>query len=357
MSGEPEFKDELTPILDWTPDGFVADRSALERLIEHTEPGVDGRLGDRHSLNVRLHQRRRSLAASVTTRLAGVMNRALEAASEDAGPTGLVCGGDLFAHAAAEHRTAASPRPSSRARSGAQPRRPRVGRCARRAPIPARLQLTTLALGPAYSDAEIKRVLDNCRLDYVYEPDWSRLIGRTSRLLAQGKVVGWFQGPMGFGSTTSGSRSVLADPSGRYVRQNMNEYLRNVPVDEPLPVAFAPSQAQRCLIGGMPGTAGAFDVTVAPACRESLGAAIDARGCVRVRAGELGPGAEFLELLELHHRHTGTCRADRNRSRGCRTSRRLHPTRRRADDVFLGDRRARHWPLRADEGLLAAPES
>ncbi len=80
----------------------------------------------------------------------------------------------------------------------------------------------------------------------------------------------------------------------------MNEYLRNVPVDEPLPVAFAPSQARRCLVGGMPGTAGAFDVTVAPASRESLGAAIDARGCVRVRAGELGPGAEFLELLERH---------------------------------------------------------
>jgi carbamoyltransferase len=148
-------------------------------------------------------------------------------------------------------------------------------------------------------------VLDNCRLDYVYEPDWARLIGRTSRLLAQGKVVGWFQGPMGFGSTTSGSRSVLADPSGRYVRQNMNEYLRNVPVDEPLPVAFAPSQAHRCIVGGMPGTAGAFDVEIAPACRESLGAATDARGCVRVRSGELGPGREFLELLELHHRQTG----------------------------------------------------
>src|SRR5204862_2741454 len=35
--------------------------------------------------------------------------------------------------------------------------------------------LSGLALGPAYSDAEIKRTLDNCRLDYVYEPDWQRI--------------------------------------------------------------------------------------------------------------------------------------------------------------------------------------
>ena len=35
--------------------------------------------------------------------------------------------------------------------------------------------VSSLSLGPAFSDAEIKRTLDNCRLDYVYEPDWQRV--------------------------------------------------------------------------------------------------------------------------------------------------------------------------------------
>src|SRR6185436_2163886 len=68
-----------------------------------------------------------------------------------------------------------------------------------------------LASGPAFSDEDIKRVLDNCRLDYVYEPDWARLMTRASRMLAQGKVVAWFQGAMTFGPRALGTRSILSD--------------------------------------------------------------------------------------------------------------------------------------------------
>ncbi len=78
--------------------------------------------------------------------------------------------------------------------------------------------LAGLALGPSFSDPDIKRTLDNCRLDYVYEPDWQRLFLRTSKLLSQGKVVAWFQGAMGFGPRAMGTRSILCDPSSRYAR-------------------------------------------------------------------------------------------------------------------------------------------
>ena len=113
-------------------------------------------------------------------------------------------------------------------------------------------RLPGLALGPSFSDNDIKRTLDNCRLDYVYEPDWSRLFLRVSKMLAQGKVVGWFQGAMGFGPRAMGTRSILCDPSSRYARQNMNEYLRQVPLDEPLAgdlcavLGGSLSRARRC---------------------------------------------------------------------------------------------------------------
>ena len=66
-------------------------------------------------------------------------------------------------------------------------------------------------------------------------------------MLSQGKVVAWFQGAMGFGPRAMGTRSILCDPSSRYARHNINEYLRQVPLDEPLPVVFAPSIAAECL--------------------------------------------------------------------------------------------------------------
>src|SRR5262249_14880293 len=159
------------------------------------------------------------------------------------------------------------------------------------------------AIGPAFSDHDIQRTLDNCRLDYVYEPDWLRLLDRTSKLLSQGKVVAWFQGPMAFGPRPLGGRSILCDPSLRYARENMNEYLRQVPLDEPLPVAFAPASAGESLsAGAVP--LGAHDAPIASSARERLRAALDARQCVRINSRAAHVGPELRDLLDFHYGRT-----------------------------------------------------
>jgi len=107
-------------------------------------------------------------------------------------------------------------------------------------------------------------------------------------MLAQGKVVGWFQGPMAFGPRPLGTRSVLADPSNRYARQNVNEYLRGMPIDEPLPLVIAPSMAEQCLTSELPAF-GNRDVEVRPEWRTALASAIDTRHAARMHA----PAARF----------------------------------------------------------------
>jgi hypothetical protein len=94
--------------------------------------------------------------------------------------------------------------------------------------------LHDLALGQAHTEQEIKNTLENCRLEYVYEPEWSRLFTRVSSLLSSGALVGWFQGPRDFGKRSFGSRSILCDPSLRYSRENVNVYLLRRDVDAPL---------------------------------------------------------------------------------------------------------------------------
>ena len=98
--------------------------------------------------------------------------------------------------------------------------------------------LRSLALGPDFSEQDIKLALENCRLDYLYEPDWSRLLARISRMLSQGSVVGWFQGPMGFGPRPADTRGILCDPANRYARENINRFLRHASIDDPLPVSM-----------------------------------------------------------------------------------------------------------------------
>lgn len=91
---------------------------------------------------------------------------------------------------------------------------------------------------PAYNDTAIKEVLDNSRLDYVYEPDWAQLVGRACQLVASSKTVAWFQdGHAGDGGLQA---FVLADPAARFVRDNVNGFLFGRPLDTPLPTRGAP---------------------------------------------------------------------------------------------------------------------
>ena len=98
--------------------------------------------------------------------------------------------------------------------------------------------LQSLALGPEYTEQEIKLALENCRLDYLYEPDWSRLMTRVSKMLSRGAVVAWFQGPMGFGPRSIGTRSILCDLSNKYAREHVNCFLLHGPADDPPPVSM-----------------------------------------------------------------------------------------------------------------------
>jgi carbamoyltransferase len=64
-------------------------------------------------------------------------------------------------------------------------------------------------LGPAYTDAQIEQILRTYKLRFT-RPD--NLPGAAADLLADGKIIGWFQGRMEFGPRALGGRSILADP-------------------------------------------------------------------------------------------------------------------------------------------------
>ena len=76
-------------------------------------------------------------------------------------------------------------------------------------------------LGPAFTDDAIERVPR--RSERSYRPaDRDERCLRGRRLLADGKVVGWFQGRMEFGPRALGARSILGDPRGREMQATMN---------------------------------------------------------------------------------------------------------------------------------------
>ncbi len=76
-------------------------------------------------------------------------------------------------------------------------------------------------LGPAYSPEEIERFLDATgAVGERLEGDV--LIERVAGLLADGQVVGWFDGRMEFGPRALGARSILGDPRNPRMQAQMN---------------------------------------------------------------------------------------------------------------------------------------
>ena len=76
-------------------------------------------------------------------------------------------------------------------------------------------------LGPAWSDAAIRALLDARSLPYAaLEP--SALLDETTDLLSRGQVVGWFQGRMEFGPRALGNRSILGDARAPEMQRKMN---------------------------------------------------------------------------------------------------------------------------------------
>ena len=76
-------------------------------------------------------------------------------------------------------------------------------------------------LGPRFSNEEIEGCLQHldARYERVEDPALSR---RVAEYLAEGKVIGWFQGHMEFGPRALGGRSILGDPRSEKMQSVMN---------------------------------------------------------------------------------------------------------------------------------------
>ena len=76
-------------------------------------------------------------------------------------------------------------------------------------------------LGPSYDDAEIEAYLRSVGAPFR-KLGRRELLQTTARILADEKVVGWFNGRMEFGPRALGARSILGDPRSPRMQAQMN---------------------------------------------------------------------------------------------------------------------------------------
>lgn len=77
-------------------------------------------------------------------------------------------------------------------------------------------------LGPEFSEKEILLMCKKYKATFEFTSDFQKLCDRTASLLADGNVVGWFQGRMEFGPRALGNRSILGDPRSAEMQKKLN---------------------------------------------------------------------------------------------------------------------------------------
>ena len=104
--------------------------------------------------------------------------------------------------------------------------------------------LMTAYLGPDASEEEIHALIDwkkkeiadaGCTTSYI--GDEEELVSKTAKAVADGKIVGWFQGRMEWGPRALGNRSILADPRNAAIKDVLNAKIKRRESFRP----FAPS--------------------------------------------------------------------------------------------------------------------
>lgn len=82
-------------------------------------------------------------------------------------------------------------------------------------------QMLGALLGPSFDDTEVMKRLDALSANYQLLEE-AQMIDAAAQALANGKVIGWFQGRMEFGPRALGARSILGDPRSPQTQTVMN---------------------------------------------------------------------------------------------------------------------------------------
>src|SRR6266545_3069948 len=86
-----------------------------------------------------------------------------------------------------------------------------------------RYRMTDAYRGPQFSDDEVAAVVKTYKLPAHHVDNVEQI---SAGLLAEGKILGWFQGRMEFGPRALGNRSILADPRTVEMRDRVNECVK-----------------------------------------------------------------------------------------------------------------------------------
>lgn len=156
--------------------------------------------------------------------------------------------------------------------------------------------------GPGYAGSEVRAVLDRLKLPYwETERPWDA----AAELLADGHLVGWFQGRSECGPRALGNRSILAHPGSIATRDRVNAVVKDREWWRPFAASVLAEERERYLVLDRESPFMLLTVPMTDRGRRDLPAAGHIDGTTRPQTVTAAGNPRFHRLIRAFQNRTG----------------------------------------------------
>ena len=157
-------------------------------------------------------------------------------------------------------------------------------------------------LGRTYSDEEIEEALEGT--DYKKFDDFEELCDETVKVLADNKIVGWFQNRSEFGPRALGSRSILMNPTPKENKKTINTRIKHREEWRPFAGIMLEEYQEEYFMDIYPNEYMLYSLTVRPHQRKKLGAITHKDFSCRIQTVNKELHPEVTTLLQKYNEET-----------------------------------------------------
>ena len=157
-------------------------------------------------------------------------------------------------------------------------------------------------LGRTYSDEEIEEALEGT--DYKKFDNFEELCDETMKVLADNKIVGWFQNRSEFGPRALGSRSILMNPTPKENKETINTRIKHREEWRPFAGIMLEEYQEEYFMDTYPNEYMLYSLIVRPHQRKKLGAITHKDFSCRIQTVNKELHPEVTTLLQKYNEKT-----------------------------------------------------
>jgi len=159
-------------------------------------------------------------------------------------------------------------------------------------------------LGPSFTTEECAAKLEEAGVAYE-RLDEATLCRRTAELIANARIVGWFQGRMEFGPRALGNRSIVCDPRNPDMKDIVNRRTKRRESFRPFAPSILVERASEVYEIDGPSPYMLFAPRVRPPWRDRIPAVTHVDGTGRIQTVDRRSNQRYWELIHAFDKLTG----------------------------------------------------